>query len=459
MPADMPFDEASALILTYATSIHALKDRAKLKKGETLLVLGAAGGVGLSAVELGKAYGARVIAAVSSPEKLAFVKKHGADDGIVYPPGPFDKAGAKALSDLFKGACGEKGADVIYDPVGGDYSEAALRSIAWEGRFLVVGFPAGIAKLPLNLTLLKSCDVVGVFWGAFARRDPEGQRRQHRRADAALRQGRHQAAGLGALPAGARRRGHRQARLAQGDGQDRRDHGLRAGAMSIVTRWWWIRHAPVPDGGRIYGQSDLACDCSDAEIFRILARELPRDAVWVTSNLVRTKQTAAAILAAPMRRPLRRRRAAGRCRISPSSTWANGRGRSARLSMRRARSARTRCGSRRPTSARRTARASSIWCSAWCRRSSGSTASIAAATSWRSRTAAPSAPRLAHALGLPPQAALGFSIENCSLTRLDHLTANGGAGLWRVVAVNHRPWSRTPAAEHMGHNPVAIDKA
>ena len=173
MPANMPFDEASALILTYATSIHALKNRAKIKQGETLLVLGAAGGVGLSAVELGKAYGARVIAAVSSEDKLAFVKKHGADDGLVYPQGPFDKAGAKALSELFKQACGEKGADVIYDPVGGDYSEAALRSIAWEGRFLVVGFPAGIAKLPLNLTLLKSCDVVGVFWGAFARRDPK----------------------------------------------------------------------------------------------------------------------------------------------------------------------------------------------------------------------------------------------------------------------------------------------
>ena len=177
MPANMPFDEASALVLTYGTSIYALKDRAKLKAGETMLVLGAAGGVGLSAVELGKAYGARVIAAVSSEEKLAFVKKHGADSGVVYPPGPFDKPGAKALADLFKRACGEKGADVIYDPVGGDYSEAALRSIAWEGRFLVVGFPAGIGKLPLNLTLLKSCDVVGVFWGAFTRRDPAANAR------------------------------------------------------------------------------------------------------------------------------------------------------------------------------------------------------------------------------------------------------------------------------------------
>jgi len=173
MPAAMPFDEASALVLTYGTTIYALKDRGALKRGETLLVLGAAGGVGIAAVELGKTYGARVIAAVSSEDKLAFAKAHGADAGIVYPPGPFDKAGAKALADLFKGACGDNGADVIYDPVGGDYSEAALRSIAWEGRFLVVGFPAGIARLPLNLTLLKSCQVVGVFWGAFTRRDPK----------------------------------------------------------------------------------------------------------------------------------------------------------------------------------------------------------------------------------------------------------------------------------------------
>ena len=99
--------------------------------------------------------------------------KHGADDGIIYPPGPFDKAGQKALTDLFKGACGADGANVIYDPVGGDYAEASLRAIAWEGRFLVVGFPAGIPKLPLNLTLLKSCQVVGVFWGDFVRRFPK----------------------------------------------------------------------------------------------------------------------------------------------------------------------------------------------------------------------------------------------------------------------------------------------
>ena len=173
MPAGMPFDVASALVLTYGTSIHALKDRAKIKPGESLLVLGAAGGVGLSAVELGKAFGARVIAAASSEEKVALARQHGADSGVVYASGPFDQAGRKALSDLFKQACGPKGADVIYDPVGGDYSEAALRAIAWEGRLLVVGFPAGIARLPLNLTLLKSCQIVGVFWGGFARRDPK----------------------------------------------------------------------------------------------------------------------------------------------------------------------------------------------------------------------------------------------------------------------------------------------
>jgi NADPH2:quinone reductase len=173
MPDSMPFDEASALVLAYGTSIYALKDRARLKAGETLLVLGAAGGVGLSAVELGKAMGARVIAAASSQEKVDLARRHGADAGVVYPPGPFDKAGGRALADLFKSACGENGADVIYDPVGGDYAEAALRSIAWEGRFLVIGFPAGIPKLPLNLTLLKGCQVVGVFWGAFTQRDPK----------------------------------------------------------------------------------------------------------------------------------------------------------------------------------------------------------------------------------------------------------------------------------------------
>ncbi len=173
LPDSRSFTDGAALLLTYATSIHALYDRGDLKAGETLLVLGAAGGVGLAAVELGKARGARVIAAVSSEDKARAAREAGADEAIIYPRGPFDKDGSKALAQLFKDAVGPAGADVIYDPVGGDYAEAALRSIAWAGRYLVVGFPAGIPKLPLNLTLLKSCDVRGVFWGAFAARDPK----------------------------------------------------------------------------------------------------------------------------------------------------------------------------------------------------------------------------------------------------------------------------------------------
>jgi NADPH2:quinone reductase len=174
MPEAMEFDVGAALMLTYGTSLHALKDRAKLQAGETLLVLGAAGGVGIAAVELGKAAGARVVAAVSSDDKAALAKAHGADEAVVYPAGPFDKDGKKALSELFKQACGGDGANVIYDPVGGDYAEAALRSIAWEGRYLVVGFPAGIPSIPLNLTLLKGCQIIGVFWGAFVARNPKG---------------------------------------------------------------------------------------------------------------------------------------------------------------------------------------------------------------------------------------------------------------------------------------------
>ena len=174
IPDAMPYDEAAGLTFTYGTTYYALKDRAHLKAGETLLVLGAAGGVGSAAVELGKAMGARVIAAVSSEEKAEAAKSFGADATVVYPRGPFDKDGQKQLAELFKTACGKSGADVIYDSVGGDYTEASLRSIAWEGRLLVIGFPAGIPKLPLNLTLLKSCQVVGVFWGAYVARDPAG---------------------------------------------------------------------------------------------------------------------------------------------------------------------------------------------------------------------------------------------------------------------------------------------
>ncbi|MBW4329974.1 NADPH:quinone oxidoreductase family protein [Stakelama sp. CBK3Z-3] len=165
--------EGAALLLTYATTIHALLDRGRLKSGDNLLILGAAGGVGLAAIELGKAYGARVVAAVSSEEKAAAARQAGADDVLIYDRAPFDKEQSKALANRFKEALGPDGAQVIYDPVGGDYTEPALRSIGWEGRYLVVGFPAGIPKLPLNLTLLKSCDVCGVFWGAFAMRDPK----------------------------------------------------------------------------------------------------------------------------------------------------------------------------------------------------------------------------------------------------------------------------------------------
>ena len=285
-----------ALILTYGTSIHALKDRAKLQKGETLLVLGAAGGVGLSAVELGKAMGARVIAAASSEEKVALAKKHGADDGVVYPAGPFDKAGSKALADLFKKACGETGANVIYDPVGGDYSEAALRAIAWEGRFLVVGFPAGIAKLPLNLTLLKSCQVVGVFWGAFTRRDPAGNAANIARADAALCRRRDPAAGVGALSAGAGGRSDRQAGGAAGDGQDRRDDGVRHARCSHAGGGSATR--PCRTAGSSMASAISTATAATPRCLPSLARELPADAVWLTSNLVRTRQTAAAILAA-----------------------------------------------------------------------------------------------------------------------------------------------------------------
>jgi NADPH:quinone reductase-like Zn-dependent oxidoreductase len=176
LPAERSFAEGAALILTYGTSIHALLDRGHIKEGDTLLILGAAGGVGLAAIELGVAFGARVIAAVSSEEKAKVAREAGASDVVIYGRAPFDKDQSKALSEAFKKAVGPNGADIIYDAVGGDYADPAIRSIAWEGRYLVVGFPSGIPKLPLNLTLLKSCDVCGVFWGAFTMRDPEKNR-------------------------------------------------------------------------------------------------------------------------------------------------------------------------------------------------------------------------------------------------------------------------------------------
>jgi NADPH2:quinone reductase len=175
LPDGLPFEVGASLLVTYGTSYHALADRARLRAGETLLVLGAAGGVGIAAVELGKAMGARVIAAASTEAKAAVARAHGADASIVYPPTAGD---AKALSALFKESCGKGGADVIYDPVGGDYAEPALRAIAWGGRYLVIGFPAGIPRIPLNLTLLKGCDICGVFWGSFVEREPDKHRAQ-----------------------------------------------------------------------------------------------------------------------------------------------------------------------------------------------------------------------------------------------------------------------------------------
>jgi len=172
IPDAMPFDEASAFILTYGTSYYALKDRGALRPGEVVLILGAAGGVGVAAIELAKALGARVIAAVSSEEKAAFAREAGADDAVIYPASGMSKQQSKDLAEAFKKACGG-GADVVYDAVGGDYCEPALRAMNWNGRYLVIGFPAGIPTPPLNLTLLKSSSIVGVFWGASVAREPE----------------------------------------------------------------------------------------------------------------------------------------------------------------------------------------------------------------------------------------------------------------------------------------------
>ena len=166
LPAGMDFETAAAFGLTYATSDHALRDRGQLAAGETLLVLGAAGGVGLAAIEIGKALGARAIACASTDDKLAVCRAHGADDTINYA--------TEDLRERVKALTGARGADVVYDPVGGQYTEPALRSIAWRGRLLVVGFAAGdIPKIPLNLTLLKGCAIVGVYWGEFTRREPQ----------------------------------------------------------------------------------------------------------------------------------------------------------------------------------------------------------------------------------------------------------------------------------------------
>jgi NADPH:quinone reductase len=170
LPPGFPFVDAAAFIMIYATSHHALVDRAQLKAGETVLVLGAAGGVGTAAIQIAKAMGARVIAAASTDEKCELCKSIGADVTINYTQHPVPTA----FRDAVKAATGGKGPDVIYDPVGGEFAEPAFRSIAWRGRYLVVGFAAGpIPSLPLNLALLKGASIVGVFWGEFSRREPQ----------------------------------------------------------------------------------------------------------------------------------------------------------------------------------------------------------------------------------------------------------------------------------------------
>jgi NADPH2:quinone reductase len=174
LPDAVPYELGAATLLTYATTLHALVDRAALQPGETLLVLGAAGGVGSAAIEIGKLLGARVIAAASTEEKIAYCKKLGADEGIVYT--------REDLKERTKVLTHGTGANVIYDAVGGPFAEPALRSIAWEGRYLVVGFAAGeIPKIPLNLVLLKGCQIVGVFWGSFAMRESKRNRDNARR--------------------------------------------------------------------------------------------------------------------------------------------------------------------------------------------------------------------------------------------------------------------------------------
>ena len=182
LPDEVSFDVGAATLLTYLTTYHALVDRAAIQKGDWLLVLGAAGGVGVSAIQLGKLLGARVIAAASTDEKIAFCKEQGADDGINYAK--------EDLKERVKAITGGAGANVVYDAVGGAYSEAALRATAWEGRYLVIGFAAGeIPKIPLNLVLLKGCQIVGVFWGQFAMRDPARNRKNGEKVFEWVREG------------------------------------------------------------------------------------------------------------------------------------------------------------------------------------------------------------------------------------------------------------------------------
>lgn len=175
LPPEVPFEDGAALIMTYGTAYHALVQRAAVRSGQTVLVTGAAGGVGLAAIEIAKALGCTVVAAASSETKLEIARKHGADGCVIYPRGILEGPPKRALVDAFKNACGF-GADVIVDCVGGDITEVALRASAWNGRLLVIGFPAGIAKLPTNLLLLKGASAIGVFYGSFTEQEPEQDR-------------------------------------------------------------------------------------------------------------------------------------------------------------------------------------------------------------------------------------------------------------------------------------------
>ncbi|KAB1071029.1 NADPH:quinone oxidoreductase family protein [Methylobacterium planeticum] len=193
VPEVVSDEQAAGLTITYGTSLHALRDRARLQPGETLAVLGASGGVGLAAVELGKVMGARVIACASSEEKLAIARQHGADETLVYSP--------DTLKDALRGLTGGRGVDVVYDAVGGAYAEPALRALAWKGRFLVVGFAAGdIPRIPLNLVLLRGLDVQGVHWGVFVEREPEAHRANQRQLLAWVAEGRLSAKVHGVYP-------------------------------------------------------------------------------------------------------------------------------------------------------------------------------------------------------------------------------------------------------------------
>ena len=182
IPNGMSFETAAALPMTYGTSLYALKQRAELKEGETLLVLGAAGGVGLATVELGKAFGAKVIAAASSEDKINLCKRHGADEGLIYPSGELNKDQQKELSSKIKKLTDGAGANVVYDPVGDTYSEPCIRATAWDGRYLVIGFAAGqIPKIPTNLALLKGMKIIGVFWGAWVGMFPEENKKNFKK--------------------------------------------------------------------------------------------------------------------------------------------------------------------------------------------------------------------------------------------------------------------------------------